>query len=91
MSRRLVLPLVLLAASPCRADEPSFPLTSDTLPYCVQLAHQITERHSANADIQRLLTEGRELCDRGQVRGGIRRLRRALVMLHHRAPAAPPQ
>ena len=77
--------LLLLAASPCLAnDPPSFALTTDTASYCAQLAKQVADRHSTLLDVQRLLAEGREMCDRGQVRGGIKRLRRALVMLHHR-------
>ena len=89
MIRRTIL-LLIVAASPCLADEPSFALTSDTVAYCSQLARQVNERHSANFEVQRLLAEGRELCDRGQIRGGIRRLRHALVLLHHRPAAAPP-
>ena len=91
MIRRAVL-LLLLAAQPptaarCRAQEPqSFALTSDTPAYCAQLARQIVERHSPVLDVQRLLAEGREMCDRGQIRGGIRRLRHALVLLHHKNP-----
>ncbi len=77
--------LLLLAASPCLADEqPSFALTTDTPAYCTQLARQVADRHSQVLDVQRLLGEGREMCERGQIRGGIRRLRRALVLLHHR-------
>ena len=68
------------------ADEPpSFALTSDTPAYCATLVRQVAERHSQSLDVQRLLAEGREMCENGEVRGGIRRLRRALVMLHHRA------
>ena len=81
--------LMLLATSPCfAADPPSFALTSDTGAYCAQLSKQVADRHSTSLDVQRLLAEGRDMCDRGQVRGGIRRLRRALVMLHHREPVA---
>ena len=85
--------LLLLAAQPltiarCLADEPqSFALTSDTPAYCVQLARQIADRHSAVLDVQRLLAEGRDMCDRGQIRGGIRRLRHALILLHHKPPS----
>ena len=80
---------VLLAslglAGRAMADEPpSFALTSDTPAYCAQLVRQVAERHSPSFDVQRLLAEGREMCESGQVRGGIRRLRRALVLLHHR-------
>jgi hypothetical protein len=94
MTIRRALLLLLLLASPCFADDPpSFALTSDTPAYCAQLARQIADRHSTVSDVQRLLGEGREMCDRGQIRGGIRRLRRALVILHHRLvkeDAAPP-
>ncbi len=73
------------------ADPPSFALMTDTPAYCGQLARQVADRHSPVLDVQRLLAEGRELCDRGEVRGGIRRLRRALVLLHHgHARGEPP-
>ena len=91
MTRRvlsLLLAVPLLVLSPGSfgsADEPpSFALTTDTPGYCAQLVRRVTERHSTSPDVQRLLTEGRDLCDRGQVRGGIRRLRHALVLLHHK-------
>jgi hypothetical protein len=87
LSPRLALTLLLLATHPSRAaDPPSLTLTTDTAAYCTQLAHQIETRHSPNLEVQRLLTEGRELCDHGQTRVGIRRLRRAHVMLHHHTP-----
>ncbi len=88
MTRRAPLTLLLLlAAMPAHADDlPSFTLTTDTLAYCAQLTKQVVDRHSIIADVQRLLAEGRDMCDRGEVRGGIRRLRRALVILHHRKP-----
>ena len=97
MTRRAVMLLLavppwlaLSAAPPVLADEPpSFALTTDTPAYCAQLVRQVVERHSSSVDVQRLLAEGRELCDRGQVRGGIRRLRRALVLLHHRGASSP--
>ena len=88
--RRALAPLALLAqlclSGRCLADDPpSFALTTDTPTYCAQLARQIADRHSQILDVQRLLAEGRDMCESGQVRGGIRRLRRALVLLHHRA------
>ncbi len=77
--------MLLLSAGPCLGDDqPSFALTTDTPQYCTQLARQITDRHSTLPEVGRLLSEGRDMCDRGQIRGGIRRLRRALLLLHHK-------
>jgi hypothetical protein len=74
----------LLAAAPAHADDQqSFALTTDTPQYCSQLAKQITDRHSTMPDVVRLLADGTDMCGRGQIRGGIRRLRRALIVLHH--------
>jgi len=88
MTRRaLPLLLCLLAAAPAWAeDPPSFALTTDTPQYCAQLAKQITDRKSTLPDVERLLSDGTDMCGRGQIRGGIRRLRRALVILHHHKP-----
>jgi len=87
--------IILLAAAPAVSpawaeDPPSFAITTDTPQYCAQLAKQLTDRKSPLADVQHLLAEGRDMCDRGQTRGGIRRLRRALVILHHHRPAKEP-
>ena len=89
-SMALLAPLCLPV--PGRADDPpSFVLTSDTPVYCAQLARQLADRHSPLLDVQRLLAEGREMCENGEVRAGIRRLRRALVILHHRALRDEPE
>ena len=92
----------LAVAVPAVAQEPpSYELTTDTPAYCTQLAHDVAARHSASPEVERLLTEGEAMCARGQIRGGILRLRRALLILHHRgarselqlppAQATPPQ
>ncbi len=65
-------------------EPPSYELTTDTPAYCTQLAHDVAARHSALPEVERLLTEGEAMCGRGQIRGGILRLRRALLILHHR-------
>jgi len=93
MTRQAIpLLLMLLAAAPCSAeDPPSFALTTDTPQYCALLAKQVSDRHSPIMDVQRLLSDGRAMCERGLIRGGIRRLRRALVILHHVAPAVTGQ
>ena len=86
LSLLLAVPLLVLSrGSFALADEqPSFALTTDTPGYCAQLVRRVIDRHSNSPDVQHLLAEGRDLCDRGQVRGGIRRLRHALVLLHHK-------
>ena len=77
--------LLPLAASPAAAQEqPPITLTSDTPEYCAQLARQVVDHHSAAPEVVRLLDEGREMCEQGEVRRGIRQLRRALVMLHRK-------
>jgi hypothetical protein len=89
------LALLLVAASPAPAQEqPSFVVTTDTAQYCAQLGREIVSRQSRAADlphveVQRLLAEGRDMCARGAIRGGIARLRRALVILHHRSAPGP--
>ena len=92
MIRRAILSCLLAAVTlpggRCLADETqSFALTSDTPAYCTQLARQVADRRSPVLDVQRLLAEGRDMCDRGQIRGGIRRLRHALILLHHKVPS----
>jgi hypothetical protein len=92
MTRRALKLLSLLAITSAWApalaqDPPSFALTTDTPQYCAQLGKQVTDRKSTLPDVQRLLSEGTDMCGRGQIRGGIRRLRRALVILHHHKSA----
>jgi len=62
-------------------------ITTDTPAYCVQLQQQVGREVRAAAapppaDVRLLSDEGQHLCDRGEVRGGIARLRRALVLMH---------
>jgi hypothetical protein len=72
---------VLPAWGAAAQEAPPIPLTSDTPQYCAQLAEAITARHSTLPEVLRLLADGREMCDQGEVRSGLRRLRRALVIL----------
>jgi len=82
--------LLIMPTSPAMSQEqPPIPLTSDTAQYCAQLAEAITARHSPLPEVAHLLAEGRELCDQGEVRSGLRRLRRALVILDRKKRGAP--
>ena len=86
--------LLPLAALPAAAQEqPPITLTSDTPEYCAQLAKQVADHHSTVPDVVRLLQAGRDMCEQGEVRHGIRQIRRAMVMLHRKRPLrdeAPP-
>ena len=75
-----------LAAAP-PADRP-MAVTSDTAGYCVTLQHLAGAAANPSTEVRRLIAEGQEMCDRGEVRGGIARLRRALVVERHHAPAS---
>ncbi len=60
-------------------------VTTDTPQYCLQLLDEVSElvRIKANPpeEVSNLSTEGQRMCVQGQTRGGIMRLRRALVLL----------
>jgi hypothetical protein len=90
MIRPAALTLLMLVVSPCAAPlclaDEAPAVTSDTLTFCRDLAQKVADRHSPLPDVQRLLSEGRDMCERGMVRGGIRRIRRALVTLKHKMP-----
>lgn len=88
----LALLACVLPAGSVHADDeqPTYMVTTDTLAYCTRLQHDVDQHHSPLAEIQHLLAEGRDMCTRGQIRGGIQRLRRALVVLHHRGTAPNP-
>lgn len=60
-------------------------ITSDTAAYCTHLSAQVAEAqdHAVTipAAVPHLAEEGRKLCDKGLVRPGIERLRRAWMLL----------
>jgi hypothetical protein len=60
-------------------------VTTDTPEYCGHLAGRIATAQATLADnrpeVMTLATEGQHLCAIGHIRGGIVRLRRALIML----------
>lgn len=56
-------------------------VTSDTQAYCLQLAARIEASGEMPPLAQALWTEGRGMCGRGQVRGGLARLRRAMMIV----------
>jgi hypothetical protein len=62
-------------------------VTTDTPQYCLQLLDRVSELVRIDAhppeEVTNLSAEGQRMCDQGQTRGGIMRLRRALVLLRH--------
>jgi hypothetical protein len=63
------------------------PVITDTPEYCWHLAAEVAEaRRTAPTTpppVRVLAAEGRRMCDNGMVRGGILRLRRALLLLRN--------
>jgi hypothetical protein len=89
--RILVLGLVAVmapAALPVAAQPAPQRVLSDTPEYCLRLVDRVSEAVRATGspapeEVVFLSSEGRRMCDQGQTRGGIMRLRRALVIMMH--------
>ncbi len=81
---------VVSRAQPLPEPPPQAPLVvlTDTVEYCDQLRHRVQEHKARPEEAERLFIEGRQMCDHGEVRAGVNRLRRALRILNHHA--APP-
>jgi hypothetical protein len=61
-------------------------VTTDTPEYCQKLLHKIGElvrlaRVPVSHEASDLTTEGQKMCDHGQTRSGIMRLRSALMIM----------
>ncbi len=57
-------------------------ILTDTPAYCMDLARLVNMRDTRPPEVDRLAAEGRDMCDHGEVRGGILRLRRAVRMMN---------
>lgn len=73
---------------PVVGQSPAQRVTTDTPEYCLQLLDRVSElvRLAATPppqDVTQLSSEGQKMCDQGQTRGGILRLRRALMLMMH--------
>jgi hypothetical protein len=92
----LLLALSLgIGGAALRAGAQSAPVevTTDTSDYCQRLSDQVDAKMRTMTppppEIIRLSDEGTRLCEEGQVRGGILRLRRAWLMIAHPEPSDP--
>lgn len=72
---------------PIRADaEPGPPVTSDTPEYCLHLLDEVSQMvrvapSPPPQEVSALSTEGQRMCNHGQTRPGILRLRRAWMLM----------
>lgn len=86
------LSLVALLPADRVAGQPSpQSVTTDTPEYCLHLRDLIGRMTpvtpaGAPSEVANLSSEGERMCDEGQVRGGILRLRRALIILRDTSP-----
>ncbi len=79
---------VLATASSMQAGAQSGALqvTSDTPEYCLHLLERVSSLVAVSPlppppDVARLSSEGQRMCDHGETRGGIIRLRRAWLLM----------
>jgi len=77
-----------ILAGPVTSEEPAAHVTTDTPEYCLHLLDRVSSMVNVAAvpppsEVTDLTTEGQRMCDHGQLRGGIARLRRALLLLQH--------
>ena len=77
-----------LSAGPVTGESPPQQVTSDTPQYCLQLLDRVSELVSVAGapppqEVTFLSAEGERMCGQGQTRGGILRLRRALMLMMH--------
>ena len=78
----------LMGAGPVTGQPAPAQVITDTPQYCLQLFDRVSEMvRVAPApppeEVMHLSTEGQRMCDQGQTRGGILRLRRAIMLMIH--------
>jgi hypothetical protein len=71
-------------------ESPPDQVTTDTLAYCHTLSARLDQLKTGSAytppEVNSLSVAGKDMCERGIVRGGILRLRSAIVLLLHPPP-----
>jgi hypothetical protein len=90
------LAALLFGAMPVVGQQRAQLVTTDTPEYCLQLLDRVSElvrvaETPPPQEVTSLSSEGQRMCDQGKTRGGILRLRRALLMMMHQQgnPAGP--
>lgn len=83
---RLVVAAMATSGYAAHAQEPPpVRVLSDTVEYCAHLQQLIQERPGRPPDVNKLFMDGRRMCEHGEVRRGVSRLRNALWLLNHRS------
>lgn len=74
-----------LVSYPAAGEDVPAQVTTDTPAYCLELLDRVSEMVRARShppeEVAELSADGERMCDQGKTRGGIMRLRRALVLL----------
>jgi hypothetical protein len=88
--------LTVTSCIPAIAQSTALEVTSDTPEYCARLLDRLSNLVHVSPgppspEVSRLSTEGQRMCDQGQTRGGILRLRRAWLLMAHPDGAAATQ
>jgi hypothetical protein len=63
-------------------------ITTDTVEYCLRLRDKISSLMNLGTtppshQVLDLSSEGQRMCDQGQPKGGVMRLRKALMLMQH--------
>ena len=79
-----------LGGMPLASQSPPQQVITDTPEYCLHLLDRVSEMvriagSPPPREVAFLSSEGQRMCDQGQTRGGILRLRRALLLMMHQA------
>jgi hypothetical protein len=59
-------------------------VSSDTYEYCSKLEHRVDAMPNRTDEVRKLVLQGHQLCDHGQIRAGIADIRRALLLMKHK-------
>jgi hypothetical protein len=88
------LAAMLFGAVPVVGQQRAQLVTSDTPEYCLQLLDRVSElvrvaETPPPQEVSSLTSEGQRMCDQGKTRGGIMRLRQALMLMTHDGSGQP--
>ncbi len=75
----LAATLVFVVIGMSLAEDPEC-ITTDTLDYCAKLERKMDSLANVPPHAQALRMQGQTMCEHGQIRAGLARLRRAVIM-----------